>query len=265
MLALCRASNSAIDRLPSASASKFFSFAARPALASSAVTDHDYDTSLEYYIQLKNLGYTGIQMNYYATNVESGEEESFSSKQTRDFSVKAKSHSDPKDDKSESKTAEIVKNIALIYVSQGENEKALGAMADARAENPDDLGLLLSEANVYLKMGNREKFKALMEEATRRDPDNAELQYNPVLEEKLLLDTMLTEALITIKGFVGSKADKLKEFNELEIINKLIDNWDKKNADKNLHADGPVEGDYTLSRLEEKERDPHSFYNKIKD
>ncbi len=146
--------------------------------ASSAVTDHDYDTSLDYYIQLKNLGYTGIQMNYYATNVESGEEESFSSKQTRDFSVKAKSHSDPKDDKSESKTAEIVKNIALIYVSQGENEKALGAMADARAENPDDLGLLLSEANVYLKMGNREKFKALMEEATRRDPDNAELQYN---------------------------------------------------------------------------------------
>ena len=63
-------------------------------------------------------------------------------------------------------------------MSQGENEKALGAMADARSENPDDIGLLLSEANVYLKMGNREKFKALMEEATEKDPNNAELQYN---------------------------------------------------------------------------------------
>jgi tetratricopeptide (TPR) repeat protein len=146
--------------------------------ASSAVTEQDFDTALDYYIQLKNLGYTGIQINYYATNKETGEEEAFSSKQTRDISLKIGTHSTPTDVKSESRAGEIVKNIALIYVSQGDNEKALGAMADARAENPDDLGLLLSEANVYLKMGNREKFKSLMEEATEKDPNNAELQYN---------------------------------------------------------------------------------------
>jgi tetratricopeptide (TPR) repeat protein len=147
--------------------------------ASSAVTDQDYETALDYYIQLKNMGYTGVQMNYYATNKETGEEEAFPSKDTRDLSVKmTKSHINPRNVKSESRAAEIVKNIALIYVSEGDNEKALGAMADARAENPDDLGLLLSEANVYLKMGNREKFKALMEEATEKDPNNAELQYN---------------------------------------------------------------------------------------
>lgn len=146
--------------------------------ASAAVTSQDYDTALDYYVQLKNMGYSGIQMNYFATNKETGEEEAFPNKANRDFSVKAKLHNNPRDVKSESKTAEIVKNIALIYVSQGKNEKALGAMADARAENPDDLGLLLSEANVYLKMGNREKFKSLMEEATKKDPNNAELLYN---------------------------------------------------------------------------------------
>ena len=146
--------------------------------ASSAVTSQDYDTALDYYIQLKNMGYRGEQMNYYATNVETGVEEAFGDKTARDFSVKAKLHNNPRDVKSEPKTAEIVKNIALIYVSQGENEKALGAMADARAENPDDLGLLLSEANVHLKMGNRDKFKSLMEEATKKDPNNAELFYN---------------------------------------------------------------------------------------
>ncbi len=146
--------------------------------ASAAVSEPDYDTALDYYIQLKNLGYDGGEMVYYATNVETNEEESFRDKASRDLSVKAKMHSDPKDEKAESKKAEIVKNIALIYVSQGEDEKALGAMADARAENPDDLGLLLSEANVYLKMGNTEKFKILMEEATQKDPNNAELQYN---------------------------------------------------------------------------------------
>lgn len=147
--------------------------------ASAAVTGQDFDTALKHYIELKNMGYTGVQMYYYAINKETGEEERFPNKETRDLSVKvAKSHVEPKDEKSTSKTAEIVKNIALIYVNQGENEKALGAMADAREENPDDLGLLLSEANVHLKMGNRDKFRALMEEATEKDPNNAELQYN---------------------------------------------------------------------------------------
>jgi tetratricopeptide (TPR) repeat protein len=146
--------------------------------ASSAVSANDYETALSYYIQLKTMGYTGIAVNYYATNVESGVEESFANKDTRDFSIQAKLHNNPKDEKTKSKTAEIVKNIALIYVSQGENEKALGAMADARSENPDDLGLLLSEANVYLKMGNKDKFKYLMEEAVSKDPNNSELLYN---------------------------------------------------------------------------------------
>ncbi len=147
--------------------------------ASYSVNDNDYETALKNYNKLKNLGFTGIKMNYIATNLESGEEETFSDKANRDFAVKTiKTHTNPKDEKSTSKKAEIVKNIALIYVSQGEDEKALAAMSDARKENPDDLGLLLSEANVYLKMGNKEKFKTLMEEAVEKDPNNPELLFN---------------------------------------------------------------------------------------
>lgn len=146
--------------------------------ASASVTDQDYDKALEYYNQLKNLNYTGIKMNYFAVNSETGVEELFANETTRDFSVKAKTHSNPRDEMEKSKRAEIVKNIALIYVAQGEDEKALGAMADARTENPDDLGLLLSEANVYLKLGNKDKFASLMKEATEKDPTNPELFYN---------------------------------------------------------------------------------------
>lgn len=146
--------------------------------AASSITSKDYDKALGYYEKLKELGYTGIKINYYATNIETQEEELFNDKTLRDFSVKAKTHNNPQNKKSESKKAEIVRNIALIYVSQGKDEKALTAMADARAENPDDVGLLMSEANVHLKMGNRDQFKALMEEATEKDPDNPELFYN---------------------------------------------------------------------------------------
>lgn len=146
--------------------------------ASTAVTAQDYDTSLGYYEQLRDLGFTGIAMQYKATNKETGEVETFDNKSMRDLSVRAGSHNAPKDAKSESKYAEIVKNIALIHVTNGNDEKAVAAMQEARKQNPDDLGLLLSEANVQLKMGNRDRFKELMQEATLKDPDNAELQYN---------------------------------------------------------------------------------------
>lgn len=146
--------------------------------ASYAVNGGDYDTSLKYYNELMDMGYTGVQMNHYATNVTTGEEEVFNDKISRDFSVKSKDYNNPRDAMSPSKRGEIVKNIALIYVAQGKNDEALEAMSEARRENPSDLGLLLSEANVHLQMGNKDKFKALMEEATRQDPDNAELQYN---------------------------------------------------------------------------------------
>lgn len=146
--------------------------------ASTAVTGQDYATSLKYYQELKDLGYQGIGYEYFATNKESGVEETFDNEQLRDLSVKTGSHIAPKERKTESKAAEIVKNIALIHVSNGDNEKAVAAMQEARAQNPDDLQLLMTEANVQLKMGNKDRFKVLMQEATTKDPDNAELQYN---------------------------------------------------------------------------------------
>lgn len=146
--------------------------------ASTAVTAKEYDTSLGYYEELRDLGFTGIAMQYKATNKESGEVETFDSKSMRDLSVRAGTHNAPKDAKSDSKYAEIVKNIALIHVTNGDDAKAVEAMQEARKQNPDDLGLLLSEANVQLKMGNRDRFKELMQEATEKDPENAELQYN---------------------------------------------------------------------------------------
>jgi tetratricopeptide (TPR) repeat protein len=146
--------------------------------AATAVNIQNYDRALSLYKELKDLGYTGIEKQFYATNVETNEEEPFQNKNMRDLSVKAKSHIKPEDRISESKKSEIVKNIALIYVSKDDNDNALAAMKDAREESPDDINLLLSEANIYYKMGNTEEFKNLLQLATTKDPNNAELQYN---------------------------------------------------------------------------------------
>lgn len=145
--------------------------------AATSVSVQDYDRALILYQKLKDLGYTGIEKEYFATEVESGKEVVLD-KNTIDLYVKAKSHINPGARNTESKKPEIVKNIALIYVSKGDDEKALTAMKDARVESPNDINLLLSEANVYYKMGNTEKFKGLLQEATRMDPTNPELQYN---------------------------------------------------------------------------------------
>ncbi|WP_299126893.1 tetratricopeptide repeat protein [uncultured Winogradskyella sp.] len=184
--------------------------------ASSAVNVQDYDLALENYLKLKNMNYSGVKMNYYATNVETGVEEAFSDKTTRDFAVKSKTYAKPIDKKSESKKAEIVKNIALIYVAQGKDEKALAAMADARSENPDDVGLILSEANVHLKMGNRDKFKNLMEEATRKDPNNAELFYN--LGVLAAEGNNVTDAMKYYEKAIALNPNYVDAYNNLAVV-----------------------------------------------
>ena len=146
--------------------------------ASTAVNAKLYDRSLAMYEELRSLGYTGVEQNYLATNKETQVEEFFGSKVLRDLSVKSKSHINPRDETTKSKFPEIIKNIALIYVQNGENEKALQAMAVARAESPDDLNLLLTEANVHYKLGDVNKSEELYKLAVDKNPLNPELYFN---------------------------------------------------------------------------------------
>ena len=147
--------------------------------ASSAVTagPDNYDQAIKYYEKLKEINYDGSGVKYTAVNVATGEVEELD-ENTRDLYIKAGTHKDPKDEKTESKKAEIVKNIALIYQEQGKNDEALAAYEDAIASNPNDVNLVLNKANLYYSMGDKDKFKELMAQASEMDPDNADLLYN---------------------------------------------------------------------------------------
>lgn len=145
--------------------------------ASSAVNGGLYEKSLLYYNELKEVGYDGSSLVYKATEVETGEVHEMNKVQ-RDLMVKSGAYANPVDEKQPSKKAEIVKNIALIYTQLGRNDEALEAYKDARADNPDDVNLVLNEANLYYQIGDKDKFKELMAEAARMAPDNADLHYN---------------------------------------------------------------------------------------
>ena len=156
--------------------------------AGSAVNGKDYEKSLKYYLELKNKGYTGIVDEFFVTNNETGQEEKVSQTEY-DLLKSSKEYSNPRIGQTESRFPEIVKNIALIYVQQGQNELAEEAIKEARAIKPDDVSLLLNEADLYIRISNnsdndderlfyRNKFKSLMEMAIEMDPTNGILYYN---------------------------------------------------------------------------------------
>jgi len=146
--------------------------------AAMAVNGEDFDSALEYYLQLEKVGFTGEGTNYSAKSKATGQVESFPNKATMDVAVKQGLYTDAKIDKLPSLRGDIVKNIALIYAQKGEVEKAKQAMANARKANPEDTSLIIAEAELYLKTKDMAKYKELITEAVAKNPNDEVLLYN---------------------------------------------------------------------------------------
>ena len=217
--------------------------------ASSSVNGNDYQVALEYYNKLKKMNYTGIISEYFITPVETQIEEKVSETEYNLFKS-SKDYTNPRVGKTESRLPEIVKNIALIYVQLGETDMAVTAIEDARKIRPDDLNLLLSEADLYMKLGNKEKFKTLMQEAITKDPDNAILYYNlgvinveqgefedaiNYYKKSLELDPNYASTYLNLVGLILEGEEALVEqMNELATSNKRSDfeKYDKLKQDR---------------------------------
>ena len=146
--------------------------------ASGYLTAKDYKPALPLYIELKEENYTGIKSEYIAYNKETKEEDVFNDKTMRSLALKSGTHLKPTERMSPSVLPNIVKNIVFIYVELGETENAINAVKQARVDLPNDMNLILTEANLYLKLNDKENFKLLMEEAIKKDPTNPSLFYN---------------------------------------------------------------------------------------
>lgn len=156
--------------------------------ASGAINAENFDLALEYYLHLKEKNYTGIKDEFFITNVESGVEEKVTETEYKIYQS-SKDYMNPRVGQTESRYPEIVKNIALIYVKKGEDELAIEAINEARSIQPDDLYLILNEADLYIRLSNnasddnlrsqyRLKFKQIMTLAVEKDPENGILYYN---------------------------------------------------------------------------------------
>lgn len=210
--------------------------------ASNAVNAQEYEKALEYYETLRDLGYTGIETEYIATNKETGEEEVLEKNQ-RDLMVKAGEYIKPEDRKSPPKSGEIAKNIALIHIAQGNEDEAVAAMEAAKAANPDDISLLQSEADMYYRMGDKDKYKEIMEGIVERDPNNASLYYNlgvtsyeigddekavEYYKKALEINPELTDARLNIAAAILSREGAIvEEMNGLGMSKADTDKYDE--------------------------------------
>lgn len=146
--------------------------------ATNAMSAQEYDNAMKYYEELLDLGYTGIEKEYVATDRESGEIVTFGNKEEQNLMMMSGEYIRPQERMSESRKPIILRDLGFIYIDKGKTAEAKQLIEDARRANPNDIGLIKAEANIALQMDDMKKYNELMLLVVALDPDNPEVFYN---------------------------------------------------------------------------------------
>ena len=126
-----------------------------------------------------SLGYTGVSINYFATEKESGKEQVFQDKKSRDFSVDViGTHESPRDEMAKSVEIDMLRSIAAIYRNQENLEKSVEYLERAKLIDSNDINLILLESNVRWEMGQVNQYQRLISKALEIEPNNVDLIFN---------------------------------------------------------------------------------------
>lgn len=147
--------------------------------AAYATNAQDFDSALKNFLELERLGFTGTSLSYTAKNITTGQVEFFGDKKTRDLYInQAKTHTEPGLHREPSKKADIVKNIALIYVQKGDMDNAKKAIERAKKANPGDLTILTAESNIYLAAKDYDNYNRVVKQILDGGSKDPNLYFN---------------------------------------------------------------------------------------
>jgi tetratricopeptide (TPR) repeat protein len=146
--------------------------------ATNAMSAQEYDNAMKYYEELMDLGYTGIEKEYVATDRETGEIVVFGNKEEQNLMMMSGEYIRPQERMSESRRPVILRDLGLVYIERGKTEQAKQLIADARKNDPNDVSLIRAEANIALQMDDMKAYNSLMQKVIASDPDNPEIYYN---------------------------------------------------------------------------------------
>ena len=144
-----------------------------------ATEGKDYSIALGFYEKLIDLGYSGVSMNYYAVEKESGKEQVFQDEKSRNFSVDViGTHESPRDEMAESVEIDILRSVAAIYKTQENFLKSIEYLEKAKLINENDINLILLESNIRWDMGEVDTYQSLISKALEIEPNNVDLIFN---------------------------------------------------------------------------------------
>ena len=144
-----------------------------------ATEAEEYSTALDFYERLIKLGYTGISINYLATEKETGKEQVFQDKKSRDFSVDViGTHESPRDQIAKSVEIDMLRSIAAIYRNQSNFKKSIEYLEKAKLIDSNDINLILLESNIRWEMGEVDQYQSLISKALEIEPNNVDLIFN---------------------------------------------------------------------------------------
>jgi len=138
----------------------------------------------EAYENLKYLydkGYTGVHDVYLLTDKETGEDVSVPDETTWKLLKKSDKYTNARIEKTPNKRPEIITNMLYALNQLGRDEEAYQLIQQAKAEQPDNIDLIIGEANYYLKKGDNLKFAEAMKKAHELDPTVPDYPYNAAI------------------------------------------------------------------------------------
>lgn len=166
----------------------------------------DFKTALKLYEEYNDSDYLKNGYVFYAFNELTGKEETFTSRSARRIKLDLKSHTKPRDEKVGGKD-NILANIAVLKAKLGDVDGAKKAYKESKEINPDNIELLINEANLYYSTNDTETFKTLIAEIINKDPSNSSLYYT-------LGYTILKEDIELVEN-INKNLDNNKVYNEL--------------------------------------------------
>lgn len=179
-----------------------------------AIQAKDTKLGLKYYLEFKNSDYLENGKLYYAVNALTNKEEVLNNKIDRDTRVRMGTYSNPRDENVSTKKPGVYKNVAILYAENKQYDEAKAAYKEAVKLDPDNVDILINEANLYSMTNDKETFKTLISKIIKKDPNNASLHFN-IGYLGLSEDVKLVEE-------INSNLDNVKLYNELTAKRKAM-------------------------------------------
>ncbi len=139
--------------------------------------NNDFEGAYQNFKKLYDKGYTGVKKQYLLTDKTTGKTVQAPDEKTMNLMAKMDQYENPRVEETPSKRAELVTNMLYALNKLGKDEEAYQIIKKAEAEDPNNVDLIIGEANYYLKKKDHANFIKAMERAFALEP-KPEYAYN---------------------------------------------------------------------------------------